>query len=166
MKLMRCLGECRSKHLQTIGDYPMTGNPKPFLRFTKSLRQSSTDVSARSTMNGTAPSAFDKADALSNQFQSVFTKEDYRNLPTLNGTPTKCMPPIQISTEGIVKLLKELIPQKAPGPDSIAPTILRTSAEHVAPLSKQIIQKSIESNDLPLDLQKASISHIFKKGNR
>ena len=101
----------------------MTSNSKPFWIFIKSLRHSSTGVLSLNTINGTATSSFDKADALNNQFQSVFNKEDCSNLPTLNSSPTKSMLPVQISTEGIVKLLKELKPQKAPGPDCITATI-------------------------------------------
>ena len=48
------------------------------------------------------------------------------------------MLPIQISTEGIVKLLKELKLQKAPGPDCTTATILKTCAEQVVPLLQQI----------------------------
>ena len=83
----------------------------------KSLRQSSTGVLSLNTINGTATSTIDKADAHNNQFQSVFTKGDCSNLPTLNSSPTKSLLPIQVSTQGIVKLLKELRLHKAPGPD-------------------------------------------------
>ena len=123
-------------------------------------------MSALNTINGTATNAIDKADALSNQFQSIFTKEHCSNIPTLNGSPTKSMLPIQISTEGIVKLWKELKSQKAPGPDNITLTILRTCAEQVVPLLQQIFQKSLNTDELPLDWQKSNISSIFKKGNR
>ena len=108
-----------------IGDNLMESNPRPFWQFINSLRQNSTGVSSLSTLNGTAMCTIDKADALNYQFQSVFTKEDCINLPTLNGSPTKSMLQIQISTEGIVKLLKELRTHKAPGTDSIEPTILK-----------------------------------------
>ena len=76
------------------------------------------------------------------------------------------MLPIQISTDGIVKLLKELILQKAPGPDCITATILKTCAEQVAPLLQQIFQKSLDTGELPLDWQKANVTPIFKTGNR
>ena len=73
------------------------------------------------------------------------------------------MLPIQISTDGIVKLLKELKLQKAPdGPDCITPTILKTRGKQVAPLLQQIFQKSLDTGELPLDWQKANISPIFK----
>ena len=144
----------------------MTSNSKPFWKFIKSLRHSSTCVLSLNTINGTATSTIDKADALSSQFQSVFTKEDCSNLPTLNSSPTKSMLPIQISTEGIAKLLKELTLQKAPdGPNCFTETILKTCAEQVAPLLQQIFQKSLDTDELPLDWQKANVTPILKTGN-
>ena len=98
--LDRSLRKCRSEHLKAIGDNLMICNSKPFWKFIKSLRHSSTCVLSLNTINGTATSTIDKADALSNQFQSVFTKEDCSNLPTLNSSPTKSMLPIHISPEG------------------------------------------------------------------
>ena len=90
----RSLRKCRSEQIKTIGDNLMTNNSKPFWKFIKSLRYSSTGVLSLNALNGTATSTIDKADALSNQFQSVFTKEDCSNLPTLNSLPTKSMLPI------------------------------------------------------------------------
>ena len=76
------------------------------------------------------------------------------------------MLPIHISTEGIVKLLKELETQKAPGPDCITATILKTSGEKIVPLLQQIFQKSLDTGELPLDWQKANVSPFFNTGNR
>ena len=56
-----------------------------------------------------------------------------------------------------MKLLKELKLQKAPGPDSITATILKTCAEQVAPLLQLIFQKSLDTGELPLDWQKANV---------
>ena len=85
------LWKCRSEHLKAIGDSLMTCNSKPFWKFIKSLRQSSTGAISLNTINGTATSTIDKADALNDQFQSIFTKEDSSNLHTLNSSPTKSM---------------------------------------------------------------------------
>ena len=74
--LDRSLTKCRCEHIKAIGDNLMTSNSKPFWKFIKSLRHSSTGVLSLNTLNGTATSTIDNADALSNQFQSVFTKED------------------------------------------------------------------------------------------
>ena len=72
LSLGRSLWKCKSEHLKAIGNNLMTCNPKPFWRFIKSLRQSSTGVSALDTINCTATSTIDKAIALSNQFISVY----------------------------------------------------------------------------------------------
>ena len=70
------LRKCRSEHLKANGDNLITSNSMPFLKFIKSLRQSSTGVLSLNALNGTATSTIDKTDALNNQFQSVFAKED------------------------------------------------------------------------------------------
>ena len=142
----------------------MTRNSKPFWKFIKSLRQSSTGVLSLNTINCTATSTIDIADALSNQFQSVFTKENCSNLPTLNSSPTKSLLPIQVSTEGIVKLLKELRLQKVPGQDYYNNNLKNT--EQVAPFLQQIFQKSLDTGELPLDWQKANVTSFLKTGNR
>ena len=61
-----------------------------------------------------------------------------------------------------MKLLNELKLQKAPGPDCITATILKTCAEQVAPRLQQIFQMSLDIGELQLDWQKANISPIFK----
>ena len=142
--LDRSLRKCRSEHINAIGDNLMTSNSKPSLKLIKSFRQTSTGILSLSTINGTATSTIDKADALNNQFQSVFTKEECSNLPTFSSSPTKSMLPIQISSEGIVKLLKELKQLKALSSDCIITTILETCSVQVAPLLQQILQKSLD----------------------
>ena len=59
------------------------------------------------------------------------------------------MLPIQISTDGIVKLLRELRPQKVQdGPDCITATILKTCVEKIiAPLLQQIFQTSLDTGE-------------------
>ena len=86
--LDRLLRKCRSEHLKAIGNNLLTSNSRPFCKFIKSLRHSSTGVLSLNTINGTTTSNIDKADAPNYQFQFVFSKEDCSNLPTLNSSPT------------------------------------------------------------------------------
>ena len=76
-----------------------------------------------------------KAAALSDQFQSVFTLEDTSNIPKLDDnsfiTP---MPTISFSTSSIQTLLHNLDPNKAQGPDKIAPFVLKNCAAEIAPI--------------------------------
>jgi len=89
-----------------------------------------------------------KASILNYQFTSVFTKEKHQ-LPNLPPSNTPAMPHLNISTNGITKLLKDLNPHKASGPDGIPARILKLAAEEIAPALTIICQKSLESGQIP-----------------
>ena len=76
------------------------------------------------------------------------------------------MPPIIISLVGILKMLAGLDPTKAAGPDTIKPIVLRSSNDQVAPMLQVILQKSLDSGQIPSDWKKAIVSHLFKKGDK
>ena len=107
-----------------------------------------------------------KAAALSDQFQSVFTLEDTSNIPKLDDnsfvTP---MPAISFSTSGIQTLLHNLDPNKAQGPDKIAPFVLKNCAAEIAPILEIIFKQSLNSGVLPSDWLTANVCPVFKKGN-
>ena len=73
---------------------------------------------------------------------------------------------IHISTPGILKLLTELNPNKATGPDEIPPKILKELAPEVAPILTLIFKSSLNTGQLPQDWKTANVSPIFKKGDR
>ena len=58
-----------------------------------------------------------KAEVLNKQFCSVFTKEN-NNIPIMNSRPYPPMNNIVFSINGIQRLLQNLKPGKAAGPDS------------------------------------------------
>ena len=76
------------------------------------------------------------------------------------------MPPIQITVKGVEKLLIELKPNKAQGPDNIPARILKEMASTIAPILTIIFQKSINSGTPPSDWLKAHIVPIHKKNDR
>ena len=61
---------------------------------------------------------------------------------------------IDITLNGVIKLLKDLNPTKSPGPDNIGPKVLKELADEVAPPLLLIYKKSLK------------ITSIFKKGQR
>ena len=61
-------------------------------------------------------SAKDKANALSQQYSSVFTTEDLSQIPCLVGKPLPTIEPLVIDPEGVEKLLCDINPKKANGP--------------------------------------------------
>ena len=76
------------------------------------------------------------------------------------------MKSFDITSNGITKLLKQLNPYKAPGPDNISPMILKELATDISPLLQLIFQKSLDTSVVPNDWRIASVSSIYKKGQK
>lgn len=60
-----------------------------------------------------------KANILNKQFKSVFTTEDTSQAPDKGPSPFTAINSISINPHGVHKLLSNLQPQKAIGPDAI-----------------------------------------------
>ena len=106
-----------------------------------------------------------KADLLNQQFQSVFIHET----PMTHTFPLSehpVLPDINITEEGVYKLLNNLHPAKASGPDNISPQILKELAAEISPILCGIFKKSLESGVVPNDWKNANIVPVFKKGQR
>ena len=76
------------------------------------------------------------------------------------------MPDFTISSDGISKLLKNLNPNKAAGPDKIRPLVLRELREEIAPILEAIFTKSLDTRKLPDDWKSANVVPIYKKGSK
>ena len=77
----------------------------------------------------------------------------------------KCLPS-HITPEGVKKLLSDLKPNKASGPDQLPATFLKECAKELAPILLAIFNQSLNSGDLPSDWLMSHITPIFKKGNK
>ncbi len=102
--------------------------------FVNSLKKDSTGIRALKNQGILVSDSTKKAELLNNQFKSVFTNEDMSTIPAPLQTICKPISDITIHTEGIEKLLTELNPNKATGPDSISPRILKDLAPELAPI--------------------------------
>ena len=76
------------------------------------------------------------------------------------------MTPITINEAGVRKLLQNIKPHKAAGPDNIPARILREAANNLAPAMTILFQASIDQGTLPDDWKTANVAPIFKKGDR
>ena len=76
------------------------------------------------------------------------------------------MPEINIDLKVILKLLSNLNPDKAQGPDDIRPIIMKELREEIAPVIQLLFKKSISMGKIPSDWTKANVSPVFKKGNK
>ncbi|XP_072041141.1 uncharacterized protein [Amphiura filiformis] len=153
----------RSKHRKYIRDTCATSTKK-FWTSIKSQKNDSFGIPTLKINGQLITDNIMKANALNNQFESVFTQEDYV-LPNIDKQHCHQMPDVNITVEGVEKLLTELDPGKATGPDGVPARILKMGAKEIAPALTTIFRLSLESGNLPNDWRCANISPIFKKGD-
>lgn len=141
--------------------------PKKFWSYVKNIRKDFVGIpSLKDHNNHLVSSSKGKADILSKQYQTVFTKEDLVNIPVMPQSPYSAMPGITVTVHGVHKLLLRLKPGKAHGPDAIPNKILMETADQIAPCLARIFQQSIDTGEVPLDWKHANISAVFKKGDK
>ena len=107
-----------------------------------------------------------KANILNRQFASVFTNDSSSQLPDLGPSPHPGMHDIHVQVPGIIKLLANLKPHKATGPDGIPAKLLKESAVEIAPAIALLFQASLNQGRVPSTWDKTLVVPIFKKGNR
>ena len=74
------------------------------------------------------------------------------------------MPPIEVTSPGVVKLLSGLNVTKSTGPDDISPYILKETAHQLSPLLTYLFNRSLVTGEVPLDWRLANIFALHKKG--
>ena len=107
-----------------------------------------------------------KAEALNEQFNSVYTEEGSIPLPNLGESPYGEIDRLQISISGVLDQLNNINPSKAQGPDGIPPWFLNTYAAQLAPILHNIFQLSVDSRQVSEAWKNANVTAIFKKGSR
>ena len=158
-------------------DKQATDNKKSLWSYIKQCKQDSIGVAPlRDTVSGKLFSnARDKAELLNRQFQSVFSKsipsrlgqlcqKAVRRLPGRRHYPA--MPDFNITENGVLKLLHDLNPKKAPGPDNLAPRLLRELRNTLAPILTELYNRSLLEGKLPDDWKTANVVPIYKKGSK
>ena len=139
---------------------------KKFWNYIKSLRKDNCGVAPLKDKGKMHSDPLDKANILNQQYQSVFTQEDTSSIPIPDGNPSPTMPDIEVTTEGILSLLKRLNPNKATGPDLIPARIFKELAEQCAPYLHIIYVKCLNGGGIPDVWKQANVSAIYKKGER
>ena len=113
----------------------------------------------------------DKAELLNKQFQSVFISSDEVSrevfvhscqMPS-SEDDFPVMEDINITESGIRKLLMKLNPSKSPGPDSLAPRVLKELADDTAPILLSIFRRSLASSEVPKGWRTANVVHTTMK---
>ena len=141
-------------------------NQKRFWNYIKSLRKDNTGIAPLRDQGKLFSAPKDKANILNRQYKNVFTREDTNNIPSPTGDPFPNMAEIEVSEEGVLKLLKNLNPHKASGPDQIPSRFLKECAKELAPYLTIIFPKTLSESSLPDDWKRANVSAVLKKLDR
>ena len=138
-------------------------NTKPFWKFVNSQRPDSFGIQPMKKDGKLYADSKVKAEIMLEEFKSVFTRKDKSYIPSLYGTPYSSISDLHISEEGVAKLVKELNPNKASGPDEIPCRVLKELAGELAPVVAALFHQTLENAILPKDWTEAIISPIYNK---
>ncbi len=71
------------------------------------------------------------------------------------------MPNINSDANGVNKLLSNIKPHKATGPDGVPALVLKELKDTIMPVLMDIFQKSLDSDKLPADWREANIAAVY-----
>jgi hypothetical protein len=165
----KAIKTAHTKYISDILDKSLEDkNPKPFWKYVKQMRKDSVGVAPiKEKGTGTLRTeSKQKAEAINQQFKSVFTKSEYDGPLRLDGDKSPSIGDLHIEVEGVGKLLKNLSPNKASGPDAIPNRILKGIANEIAPFMTHLYDSSVQEGKLPSDWKTALVTPIYKKGSR
>ena len=158
--------QCRSASRSYISDRVSTDqsrNNKFLFQYVKKQRTDNNGVSPLVDRGVTYVHPKDKANSLNRQFSSVFSPISNQS-PDLGPQKHPSMPDIVISIPGVQKLLKNLKPNKAAGPDNIPAKFLKETAEELAPALTTLYKASLHQSKIPDDWRHARVSPLYKSG--
>ena len=136
------------------------GNSKPFWRHLKCLCQDSFGVPALRVNGKLFTDAKDKARLLLKEFCNLFNIEDVSVIHWLGRPPVK-VTPIQVQSYGAKKLILQIKPHKASGPDHLLKRVLKELAHELAPSLTALYNQSLSTHVLPEDWKRAFISSVY-----
>ncbi len=147
------------------------GCMKKFWTFIKHRKSDGNSIPPLKSDGILHPESKDKANILNSQFQQAFsqkeeiTRDQFRTRCNMNGQ-FKEMGNINITENGILKLLKSLNPNKAAGPDNISPRVLKHLATDISPILTIIFRRSYSTGEVPSVWKSANVCPVYKKGKK
>jgi hypothetical protein len=162
----KLIQKSHNEFLNNMLDPESDTNSKKLWSYIKSKRQDTTGIGSLYHQGQTIDDSRGKATALNSYFQSVFTQEDTANIPDKGPSIHPQMNSINIDPAGVEKLLLNLKPDKASGPDNITARLLKTMAHELAPILAALYQQSLDTGSIPIEWLNANVTPIHKKGKR
>ena len=139
---------------------------KRIFQYIKSLRKECSGVPSLKQGDRLITDTIGKAQALNDQYQSVFTKEPPGPIPDKGPSPYQAMEDPFITEARVLKLLQNIKVDKTTGPDAIAARVMQETAVDLAPVLTTIFMHSINTESVPEDWKNANVIAIFKKSSK
>ena len=109
----------------------------------------------------------DVANCLNDFFTSVYTHEAISDIPNLpDRSNGNTLQHIKVTHQDILDQLHGLKPNKSCGPDNCHPQVLKNVKDGLIVTLYYLCNKSLEEAILPFSWKEATITPIFKKGDR
>lgn len=141
-------------------------NPKAIFKYINGKLKTRGDITELETDRGRVTSDGDKANVLNNFFSSVFTQEN-EDIPTCTRVSEEMrVPDFEITTADVEAKLKKLKVDKAAGPDSLHPRVLKELSSVISRPLADLMQNSLERECVPQDWRDAHVCAIHKKGKK
>ena len=141
-------------------------NPKPLFAYLKRRIKAGTGIPAleASTDHDLIDDDTAKARLLADHYSSVYASESV-TLPSFPSLTSCKLNDLVIGTPDVEKVLCNLNPNSAPGPDGIHPLILRRLADIISLPVARIFQLSLQEGCLPNDWKVAVVKPMYKGGS-
>ncbi len=142
-------------------------NPKRFWSFFKAKTKARSLPSIIKCGGQEATTAPEKSEIFNNYFYSVFTApETNPNLPIIQEFPNPTLGLLTINGLDVYKVLKNMDPNKALGPDNISPRVLKECASSLAPSLTKFFNLTLRKGSLPDQWKCANVVPIHKKDSK
>ena len=144
-------------------------NPKEFYSYIRKKKVLPTNIGPLTLQNGKHISnEVEIAEELNKYFASVFTVEDINGIQEETSMQRNIAPlsNCNFSENAVMKALDKINGNKTPGPDCIAPRVLKETKLQVCKPLSIIFNKSLNSGKIPNDWKLANVTPIQKKGDK
>jgi len=125
------------------------GKKNRFCRYIKSLRSDCSSIPSLQKGDQTFTDSQVKANILNDYFSTVFSHDNDMDLPNIGNSPYPSIPPINLVSAGINKVLKNLDLSKAAGPNGIPARYFKLIADELIPSLLLLFSASLKQEKSP-----------------